>query len=177
MRNRTVLAGVAAAVVLVAAAAPAEASVHKSKPASWRCDFDDQCTKNTRSGPGAAAVRYWFLGDFSDTLIRAGNAGFGFKHIQAGGSTKNKANHPTDAAAVKLWDKALNNNARGSKGEKYKGGWVHTYKYKGGSQARTMCVATDDQSYTYDHKNYGRKGIITAYWVPGHVGWKGCTKG
>ncbi|MDI3406276.1 hypothetical protein [Streptomyces cavernicola] len=40
-----------------------------------------------------------------------------------------------------------------------------------------MCVATDSQNYHYDHKNYGHKGIITAYWVPGHVGWKGCQKG
>ncbi|EKX67568.1 hypothetical protein Sipo8835_00305 [Streptomyces ipomoeae] len=176
MKRQAMAICAAASALLVLAGSPADASVHRKKPAGWSCDFDDWCTKNTRSGPGSAHVVYWFRGDFYDTLIRTGNASYGIKHIQQGGSHKRKQNHPTDSAAVKLWDKALNNYAKGSKGSKYKDTMTHTYKYGRGKKARTMCVMTSDLHLKHGGKDYGRKGVLTAFWVKGHVGWKGCNK-
>ncbi|MFJ2774784.1 hypothetical protein [Streptomyces sp. NPDC087300] len=169
-------AATTAAAVLFAAA-PADASIHKSKPKSWKCDFDQACTKNTRSGPGSAKVYRWFLADFTHTLIRVGNRKYGLEHIKRGGSTGNKANHPYNGYAMSLWDKALNNNAKGSVGSINGVSTTHTHKYGRGKKKRTMCVVTMDRNLKHEGKSYGKTGIWTAYWVKGHVGWKGCKKG
>ncbi|MEU6803603.1 hypothetical protein [Streptomyces neyagawaensis] len=172
----TATAAIAGAAVLLTAA-PANASIHKTKPKSWNCGFDDACTKNTRSGPGSAKVYRWYLGDFEDTLIRVGNRKYGLEHIKRGGSTGNKANHPYNGYAMSLWDKAINNFAKGSKGHVNNVSTTHTYKYGRGKKKRTMCVVTMERDLKLDGKNYGLTGIWTAYWVKGHVGWKGCKKG
>jgi hypothetical protein len=39
-----------------------------------------------------------------------------------------------------------------------------------------MCVVLDDNDYMYGGTNYGPKGIITAYYVGGHVGPSGCSR-
>ncbi|MGV9248872.1 hypothetical protein [Streptomyces sp. NPDC003710] len=173
--KRSVLAVCAASVTLVVLAAPAaEAAVSKSKPAGWSCPFDDWCTKNTRSGPGGAAAYRWFTGDFGDTLIRQGNSKWGLAHIKQGGSYHNKQNHPYDSYAVSLWDKALSNVAKGAYGHRYPGSSTFTWHFGRGKKKRTMCVITDDRHLNYNHVDYGLWGIRTAYWVKGHVGWKGC---
>ncbi|MER8029921.1 hypothetical protein ABTZ78_13285 [Streptomyces bauhiniae] len=144
------------------------------KPPGWECGGFG-C--RAEDGPGAARVVHWFKGaGFGGSLLREGSSKFGYKHIAKGGSTNNKMNHPVDAAAVRLWDKALNNLSKGSKSFPYRGGSVSTYKYTSGGKKRTMCVVDDANDFVYGGKNYGMKGIITAYWVSGHVGPAGCAK-
>ncbi|MFZ3475068.1 hypothetical protein ACODT3_00645 [Streptomyces sp. 4.24] len=130
------------------------------------------------SGPGAAAIVQRFELVWSeDTGLREGNASFGRQHIANGGSTGNTSNHELTAAAKGLWLKAMDSVEKGSWTEPFKGGRLSTYKYStGNGTKRTMCVLTDDNNYRYSGKDYGRKGIITAYWVNGHVGPGGCSK-
>src|SRR5690606_16652676 len=106
-----------------------------------------------------------------------GNRKYGLEHIKRGGSTGNKGNHPYNGYAMRLWDKALNNFAKGSKGKVNKVSTTHTYKYGRGKKKRTMCGVTMERALKLDGKDYGGSGIWTAYWIEGHVGWKGCKKG
>ncbi|MYQ48770.1 hypothetical protein GTW40_27690 [Streptomyces sp. SID4985] len=162
--------------VAVGSAVPPRDSSYRvvPKPPGWDCDGFD-C--RAEDGPGAARVILWFKGaGFGGSLLREGNSRFGYKHISKGGSTNNKTNHPVDAAAVKLWEKAHNNFSKGSKSFPYRGGMVSTYKYTSGGKKRTMCVVEDGNDFVYGGKNNGIKGVITAYWVSGHVGAAGCAK-
>ncbi|WP_200262068.1 hypothetical protein [Streptomyces sp. HSG2] len=174
MKRRATTALTAAAAITLLSTTPAHASYHTSKPKTWRCDFDDECTKGTKSGPKDQKILYWFVDDFGSTVIRAGSSKYGMKHIKAGGTHKRKFNHPTDKKAIGLWDKALNNYAKGSKGSRFKNTTTHTVKYGGGTKKRTMCVVTSSLTIGKGKSYVGLKGIITAYWVKGHVGWKGC---
>jgi hypothetical protein len=55
------------------------------------------------------------------------------------------------------------------------GSQVHTYQYKTpGGTKRTMCVVNDTNDYIYSWSNYGRKGIITAFWINGHHSTEQC---
>ncbi|MEV5982817.1 hypothetical protein [Streptomyces sp. NPDC052114] len=136
--------------------------------------------KKLTSGPGAAKIvqRFDNMNWADNTALREGNARFGRQHIAKGGSTGNKSNHELTATAKALWVKAMNNVQKGSWVEVYKGGTKSTYKYKlKDGTKRTMCVLNESKDFIYGGKNYGPKGIITAYWVKGHVGPIGCSKG
>ncbi|PRH78236.1 hypothetical protein C6N75_15890 [Streptomyces solincola] len=159
------------------AVTPAQASYHTSKPKGWGCDFDGPCSRGTKSGPKEQKILYWFLGDSKDTVIRAGSSKYGMKHIKAGGTHARKFNHPTDKAAMALWDKALSNQTKGSWGHRFPNTTTHTAQYGGGASKRTMCVITSELTIGKGATYVGLKGIITAYWVNGHVGWRGCNNG
>ncbi len=174
MKRQATTALAAAAAFTLLAAPPAHASYHTKRPAGWSCGFDDKCTKGTKSGPKDQKIVYWFRSGFDSTVIRAGSSKYGMKHIKVGGTHKRKFNHPTDKKAIGLWDKAFNNFAKGSKGSRFKNTMTHTVKYGGGAKKRTMCVVTSSLTIGKGNSYVGRKGIITAYWVKGHVGWKGC---
>ncbi len=72
----------------------------------------------------------------------------------------------------------MNNWANGIGGSiPFSNGRLATYQFTGtGGVARTMCVLLDDNDYIYSGANYGPKGIITAYYVAGHVGPSGCAR-
>lgn len=79
--------------------------------------------------------------------------------------------HELTPAAKGLWLKAMDSVEKGSWTEPFKVGRLSTYRYSTGNNTkRTMCVLTDDNNYRYNGKDYGRKGIIAAYWVNGRVG-------
>ncbi|MEU6965047.1 hypothetical protein [Streptomyces chrestomyceticus] len=145
-----------------------------SEPAPARQDLQSRSNWGKfpmTSGPGAAAIVQKFYLTFpTDTGLRAGNAIFGQAHIARGGKKGHKYNHELSSYAKSLWVKAMENTAKGSQTTPFKGGTFSTYNYtlKSGTK-RTMCVLVDRNDYTYAGKNYGHKGIITAYWVNGHI--------
>ncbi|GGP92311.1 hypothetical protein [Streptomyces melanogenes] len=122
-------------------------------------------------GPGAAKIVQKFSLTFPiDTGLREGNANFGRVHIAKGGKKGNKYNHEMTSYAKSLWVKAMENEEKGSQSYPFKGGTFSTYKYKiAGGTKRTMCILVDRNEFTYAGNKYGHKGIITAYWVNGHI--------
>lgn len=103
---------------------------------------------------------------------RTGRSDFGDVHTKAGGSRKKTENHETTDFAKKQWQAAL--NGKGLPG-RFGGGRIYSAQYEtpGGTQ-RTMCVIVDSNDYIYSLKNFGYKGIITAFWINGHVGTGEC---
>ncbi len=106
--------------------------------------------------------------------LREGNANFGRAHIAKGGSSGNTSNHELTNYAKDRWIEALR---EGPKANPYPDGFRYTKHYKTpGGAKRTMCVGTDGTDFHYANVNYGTKGIITAFWVDGHVGQEKCNR-
>jgi hypothetical protein len=119
-------------------------------------------------GTGSSQIyfTYTWINDGCPTPIRRGiysRTGFGWDHIVYRRVADGLANHETSTYAQNLWAQALMRSG------KYKGNNVtchHVHYTTPSGIRRTMLVS-------HSHTNYegvwGRKGILTAYWVSGHV--------
>ena len=117
--------------------------------------------------PSPAHIEGYYGSGMDRTPIRTGSATFGLTHIKLGGTYGHTYNHETTSYARNLWSAALN---EGPKDETSWGGDMYSYRYTtSGGTRRTMCVIVDPKNWTYGAKNYGFKGIVTAYWASG---WK-----
>ncbi|MEU7154631.1 hypothetical protein AB0B79_39395 [Streptomyces sp. NPDC039022] len=163
----------------VAAAAAAVFTISALAPAAHAAGQGWGNETPITSGPDAAKVIQTFDPNWRSQKVplREGNSKFGRQHIAKGGSTGNKGNHELTSAAKALWVKAMENVNKGSSTHPFPGGTLSTYPYKtSGGYKRTMCVVDDANNFTFHGKNYGPRGIITAFWVDGHTGPSGCSK-
>jgi hypothetical protein len=126
------------------------------------------CPKLTGVVGTDSEIKYTFIwvNDGCPTPIRKGfysASGFGWDHITYRRVVDGLANHETTAYARDLWGAAL---ARiGSL--QSNGLMCHQVRYTTpGGTNRTMRVLHSAVNYA---GQYGRKGIITAYWLSGHV--------
>lgn len=132
-----------------------------------------------KNGPGPTKiVNRWDTAWTGTVVLREGNSKYGRQHIAMGGSKGNKHNHELSNAAKSLWIKAIENLQGGSQTSAgYPNGQVSSYKYKlSNGSTRTMCVITDYNDLKHGGKNYGSKGIVTAYWTTGWRNAKDCGK-
>ncbi|WP_411145464.1 hypothetical protein [Streptomyces sp. x-80] len=134
-----------------------------------------------KDGPGAAKVIQIFDVNWrwvpNSVALREGNSKFGRQHIAKGGSTGNTTNHELTPAAKRLWVIAMEKVDPGTHSNPFPGGTLSIAHYATPSGVkRTMCVVDDANGYVYAGKNYGPKGIITAFWVNGHKTLSGCSR-
>lgn len=126
------------------------------------------CPELTGAAGTSSHIKYKFvwINDYCPTPIRRGfysSTGFGWRHIKHARIVLGKINHQTTAYARERWGWALA-RAGALQSLHIICHFVH-YETPGGTK-RTMKVI--HSSVNYEGK-WGRKGIITAYWVSGYV--------
>lgn len=124
------------------------------------------------SGPSAAHFYEQYTvspkGRSVTFTLREGNSSFGYAHIAKGGSTGNTGNHELTPYAKDRWREAFVEGPK--RPTSWPGGYVYTRQYATpGGRPRTMCIIVDGNDYVYAGQNYGTKGVITAFWIAGHL--------
>lgn len=116
----------------------------------------------------SSSIYYTFtwINDGCPTPIRKGfysRTGFGWDHIKYRRDVDGLQNHQVSDYARNLWAQALLTPGKAAGAHEM----CHQKKYETpGGTRRTMKVWHSSTNYQGDK---GRKGIITAYWISGHV--------
>jgi hypothetical protein len=136
--------------------------------AAPRASAGSYCPELSGAAGTSSQIKYTFIwiNDNCPTPIRKGfyaSDGFGWDHIEYSRVVLGEENHQTTDYARERWGWAL---ATAGAVQSLNIMCHHVYYETPGGTKRTMKVV--HSSVDYEGK-WGRKGIITAYWVSGHV--------